>query len=101
MAIDILDENSDDTTIPHMKVMNGCVIYSKVELSSQKEEIIAFDYSGGVTRVRVNDSVRVFEEWQIYLIMIHYTHCRQMTDTPVLLILIHRNVNGNLAVNTK
>lgn len=68
MAIDILDENSDDTTIPHMKVMNGCVIYSKVELSSQKEEIIAFDYSGGVTRVRVNDSVRVFEEWQIYLI---------------------------------
>ena len=37
-------------------------------MSSQKEEIIAFDYSGGVTRVRVNDSVRVFEEWQIYLI---------------------------------
>lgn len=68
MTIDILDENSGDSTIPHMKVMNGCVIYSKVELSSQKEEIIAYDYCGDIRRVRVNDAVRVFEEWRIYLI---------------------------------
>ncbi len=68
VVIDILDENSENTTFPHMKLMEGCIIYSKVDLTAQKEEIFAYDYANNVTKVRVNDNVRISDAWRTYLI---------------------------------
>lgn len=68
VVIDILDESTENTTFPHMKLMENCIIYSKVDLTAQKEEIIAYDYSNNVTKVRVNDNVRVSDSWRTYLI---------------------------------
>lgn len=67
-AIDILDESGEDTTFPHMKMMNGCIIYSKADLKHQKEDIIAYDYANNVTKVRVNDNVRISDTWRTYLL---------------------------------
>lgn len=67
-AINILDENGEDTTFPHMKMMDGCIIYSKADLKNQKEDIIAYDYANNVTKVRVNDNVRISDTWRTYLL---------------------------------
>lgn len=67
-SMEILDENNADETFPYMKVMNGSIIYSKVNLSMQKEDIVTYDYASNVTKLRVNDSIRVADASSTYLI---------------------------------
>ncbi len=74
--IETLDTGSENRTFPYMKVREGSLVYSRVDVLNHKEEVVIYDYETKITKVRVNNNlVQVSDLWHTYLI----------NDTPYLL----------------
>lgn len=74
--IEALDTGSANRTFPYMKIREGNLVFSRVDVPNHKEEVVIYDYVTKVTKIRVNNNlVRVSDLWHTYII----------NDTPYLL----------------
>jgi hypothetical protein len=74
--IDELDKGSQNRTFPYLKIMEGSIVYSRVDIKEHKEELVIYDYISKVARIRINTHlVRVSDLWNTYII----------NDTPYFL----------------
>ena len=54
---DILDNASDTMQLAHMRKYNNTLLYTKRDVSADREEVVIYDYDNKVKRVRLNSRI--------------------------------------------
>lgn len=80
--IEVLDEGNPNRTFPYMKLKEGNIVFSRVDIKNHREEVVIYEYNSKVTKVRVNNNLtKLSDLWHTHII----------NDTPYLLSVTEKS----------